>query len=121
MRRTKRPAGCDQCDKEQDLSVQLKPGLRLRSTTCQTEIIVVSATDADVDLTCGGAAMAALGGDEVRHEPDPSRSSGSLLGKRYVDEGGTLELLCTRGGQGSLWVGDAILKVKEAKQLPASD
>jgi hypothetical protein len=46
---------------------------------------------------------------------------GSLLGKRYVDADGHLEVLCTKAGSGTLSVGDAPLALKEAKPLPSSD
>jgi hypothetical protein len=44
-----------------------------------------------------------------------------LLGKRYVDTGGTLELLCTKAGAGTLAVGGEALVLKSAKPLPSSD
>ena len=39
--------------------MQLKPGLRLRSTVGTTEVIVLRAPSGEVELTCGGAAMVA--------------------------------------------------------------
>ena len=38
-----------------------------------------------------------------------------------LDEGGSLELLCTKPGEGSLALGDQLLSLKEAKPLPSSD
>jgi hypothetical protein len=38
-----------------------------------------------------------------------------------VDAEQTLEVLCTKPGDGSLSIGDTPLQVKEAKPLPASD
>ena len=35
----------------------LSAGLRLKSSVCATEIMVISGPDGDVDLTCGGAPM----------------------------------------------------------------
>ena len=35
----------------------LKPGLRLRSAVCATEIVVLRAPPSEVELTCGGMAM----------------------------------------------------------------
>ena len=52
---------------------------------------------------------------------DPAAKEGTQIGKRYVDEGGTLELLCTKPGEGSLALGDQLLSLKEAKPLPSSD
>ena len=46
---------------------------------------------------------------------------GTQLGKRYSDEELGLELLCTKAGTGSISVGEAVLEVKGAKPLPASD
>ncbi len=51
----------------------------------------------------------------------PDASKGTALGKRYVNEAGDLELLCTKPGDGSLGVGDELLTLKEAKALPSSD
>jgi hypothetical protein len=48
-------------------------------------------------------------------------AKGTALGKRYVSEAGDLELLCTKPGEGSLGLGDALLTLKEAKPLPSSD
>lgn len=101
---------------------RLKAGSRLRSAVCDTEVMVIQAPDADVDLRCGGSpmldhAVSRPGGTEVAE----GASGGTALGKRYVDEAGDLELLCTRPGQGSLALGDAPLSVKGAKPLPSSD
>ena len=52
---------------------------------------------------------------------DAGASEGTQLGKRYVNEAGDLELLCTKPGEGSLSVGDVKLALKEAKPLPSSD
>jgi hypothetical protein len=52
---------------------------------------------------------------------NPDAAKGTALGKRYVDEAGTLELLCTKPGEGSLGSGGVLLALKEAKPLPSSD
>jgi hypothetical protein len=44
-----------------------------------------------------------------------------VLGKRYVDESDTLELLCTKPGEGELAVDGLPLRLKSAKPLPSSD
>jgi hypothetical protein len=44
-----------------------------------------------------------------------------LLGKRYVYDEIGLQVLCTKGGEGDLAVGDVILPLQEARALPASD
>ncbi|WP_109527315.1 hypothetical protein [Nocardia sp.] len=100
----------------------LKVGQSLASTTDATALIVVRAPQGEIALTCGGAEMVAgragLGdGSGI----DPERRSGTLLGKRYVDEETGLEVLCTKGGDGSLAIDDRSLQVKEAKPLPSSD
>ena len=100
----------------------LKLGSRLRSAVCATEVMVVAAPDGEVDVRCGGVTMLAPGAEP---ESDASLSAdhkaGTQLGKRYTNETGDLELLCTKPGEGSLSVGDAALTIKGAKPLPSSD
>jgi hypothetical protein len=100
---------------------RLKPGTRIRSAVCATELMVIQAPAGEVDVRCGGAPM--IGIDEPKPEAaiDPSQKSGTQIGKRYVDAGGTLELLCTKPGEGTLALGDVPLSLKESKPLPASD
>ena len=102
--------------------MQLKPGLRLESATCDTQVVVVKAPKdaADVDVRCGGEPMREVGagGDRV---PVGGAGDPTLLGKRYADDDLGLELLCTQGGEGALSVGDQPLLVKGAKPLPSSD
>jgi hypothetical protein len=99
----------------------LKAGSRLKSGVCDTQVMVIAAPAGDVDLSCGGAPMleasASSGGGSV----DPEHKNGTQIGKRYVNEDATLELLCTKPGEGSLAVGGTPLKLKEAKALPSSD
>jgi hypothetical protein len=52
---------------------------------------------------------------------DSAHAEGTLLGKRYVNEAGDLELLCIKPGDGSLAVDGVALGLKEAKALPSSD
>jgi len=101
----------------------LKPGSRLRSATCTTEVMVIQAPAADVDLTCGGAPMQPLGTGTTPTASATTGTSGpgTLIGKRYVNAAGDLELLCTRPGAGTLALGGAALTVKGAKPLPSSD
>jgi hypothetical protein len=96
----------------------MKPGTKLKSTVCSTEVMVIRGSGAVVE--CGGAPMA----EERPAEPGtlkPDFAQGTQIGKRYVDAAGTLELLCVKHGQGSLSVGGAPLQLKDAKPLPASD
>lgn len=100
----------------------LKVGQSLASATDATTLIVVRAPVGDVVITCGGAQMVVGktgAGDGTGI--DPAHRSGTLLGKRYVDEEAGLEVLCTKAGDGSLAVGSRPLEVKQAKPLPASD
>ena len=53
--------------------------------------------------------------------PDAAAADGTQMGKRYVEEDETVELLCTKPGDGSLGIGNALLAIKESKPLPASD
>jgi hypothetical protein len=103
------------------MPVDLKPGTRLRSAVCATEVIVVKAPTTPVDLDCGGAPMVAAGTDAPGGAVDPARAEGTLLGKRYVHEAAGLEVLCTKAGDGSLSIGGELLPQKDAKPLPSSD
>jgi hypothetical protein len=99
----------------------VKPGDRLRSRVCGTEVIVVRAPSVDTEIACGGEPMA-------RNEPAGAAAAngaaagpGTLLGKRYADEEIGLELLCTKAGHGQLSVDGRVLALREARPLPASD
>lgn len=100
--------------------MELKPGLRLRSQVCSTELIVVR--PADVELTCGGAPVIPLGDQpDAGVNLNPLLSAGNQLGKRYTDDSGALEILVTKKGEGTLADSDRPLPLKEAKPLPSSD
>lgn len=102
--------------------MQVKPGTRLKSAVCTTEVIVVRAPKDDIDLRCGGQAMTPFGqGQGGSGSVDPTHASGTLLGKRYAAEAAGLELLCTKGGEGSLSLGEDPILQKDAKPLPSSD
>lgn len=101
---------------------QLKVGTRLRSAVCATEVMVVAAPADDVEITCGGSPM--IGIDESPAEgaaPAAGADEGTALGKRYTNDAGDLEILCTKPGAGSLAVGGTALVLKDAKPLPSSD
>jgi len=101
---------------------QLKPGTRIRSAVCDTEVMVIAAPADAAEVTCGGAAMTAPDAEAPAGASlDPDASEGTQLGKRYVNEAGDLELLCTKPGKGSLALGGTALTLKGAKPLPASD
>ena len=96
----------------------MKPGTKLKSVVCDTEVMVIRGSDAVVE--CGGAPMAderpAQSGDI-----DAAFAEGSQMGKRYVDEAGSVELLCVKPGKGSLAIDGVALRTKDAKSLPSSD
>ncbi|PPE71813.1 hypothetical protein C3942_21615 [Solimonas fluminis] len=96
----------------------MKPGKKLKSAACDTEVMVVRGSD--VVLECGGVPM----GDERPPEKaalNPAFAEGTKIGKRYTDAAGSVELLCTKAGQGSLSIGGVALQPKDAKPLPSSD
>jgi hypothetical protein len=96
----------------------MKPGTKLKSAVCDTEVMVIRGGDAVVE--CGGAPML----DErpaERKAVAPAFADGTKIGKRYVDAAGTVELLCVKPGKGSLSLGGVALLLKEAKPLPSSD
>ena len=101
--------------------MHLKPGLRLHSTVCSTEVIIVRPPTIPVDLRCGGAPMAALGTQASAIPPPVRGDTGSQLGKRYADETSGIELLCTKPGDGTLSLGNKVIPLKDAKPLPSSD
>lgn len=102
--------------------MELKPGTRLRSVVDTTEVVVVRATGGDIDLRCGGQQMVPIGDNGARvGNVDAQFAGPTLLGKRYADHSGELELLCTKAGDGRLSIGDLPMEIKAAKPLPSSD
>ncbi len=100
----------------------LKAGSRWKSAVCDTQVMVIRATAAEVNLCCGGVTMLAMDGTPPAGAAlDAKHAEGTLIGKRYVDEKDEFEFLCTKGGKGSLSFGDAPLGVRAAKALPSSD
>lgn len=98
----------------------LKTGSRLKSQVDDTQVVVVRAPAADVDLRIGGYAPTALAETpEAGLVPIPGE--GTLLGKRYARKENDLELLVTKAGVGDLTVDGVLLHVKDSKPLPASD
>lgn len=97
----------------------MKPGTRLKSAACDTEVVVIRYAGSGA-LGCGGALMAEAKPAEL-HPLDEALCGGAVMGKRYIDASGQIELLCVKAGKGSLTVDGMALAVKEAKPLPASD
>jgi hypothetical protein len=99
-----------------------KAGLRLSSTVCDTEVIVIKAPKEDLDLRCGGEPMVELADAADRSgAPAAPHDAGTLIGKRYALADPAVEVLCTKPGSGSLSIGDVVLPAKEAAPLPSSD
>jgi len=96
----------------------MKPGTKLTSAVCDTQVMVIRSTDAVVE--CGGAPMVEQSSPE-RRPINPAFAQGTRIGKRYVDSGGKIELLFVKAGQGSLSVAGVALQIKDAKPLPSSD
>lgn len=104
------------------MPIALKPGTRLFSAVCTTEMITVKAPAGDIDLTIGGTAPVSSAADrDGSGSVADGHGGGAAMGKRYVDAADTLELLCTKAGDGVPAVGGVPLVLKEAKALPASD
>lgn len=99
----------------------MKPGMRFESQVCETQVIVVKPAESLADLRAGGVPMVPMG---FPSDPDAvldrAWSTGTTMGKRYVEPAGA-EVLVTRSGAGSLAVGQTAMTVKEATPLPASD
>ena len=97
----------------------LKAGTRLQSQVCSTEVMVIKCGDVAA-VECGGHAMSDTGQD-VSGSIEAGFADGTQVGKRYVNESQSLELLCVKAEDGSLSVDGTKLSVKESKQLPSSD
>ncbi|MFE9605021.1 hypothetical protein [Streptomyces hokutonensis] len=97
-----------------------RPGDQLASTVCGTRVVVIRApADVQPQLACGGSPLVPAA-DASPAKPGPAGTT-TLIGKRYVDATGTLELLCTASGAGELTCDGAPMTLKAAKPLPASD
>lgn len=97
----------------------MKPGSKLKSAVCDTEVMVIRG-GGDTVVECGGQPMS----EEKPATPGEVNSAfaeGTKIGKRYVDAAGTVELLCVKAGKGSLAIDGVALQTKDAKPLPSSD
>ncbi len=104
------------------MSLMLKPGTRLFSAVCSTEMIAVKAPGVPVDVTIGGSVPVLSAADRSGDgEVAPGHGGGAAMGKRYVDADGVIELLCTKPGDGLPALGGVLLEFKDAKPMPASD
>ena len=81
----------------------LKPGLRLKSAVCPPRSWSSAPPGTEASISCGGADMlATTESAPAGARLDPAFAQGSLIGKRYVDAADALELLCTKGGEGTI-------------------
>jgi hypothetical protein len=103
------------------MAVKFRAGQQLVSAVDSTAVIVIKAPAAECTVTCGGVAMATAGGPVTHAEPDPALMAGTQIGKRYVDDADTIQLLCTKAGPGTLALNGGPLQIQAAKPLPASD
>lgn len=104
------------------MSMILKPGARMFSVVCATEMIAVKVPAGEVNLTIGGLPPATSAADRSTSGAVADGHGGGIaMGKRYVDVAGTIELLCTKAGDGVPAVNGELLQLKETKALPASD
>ena len=99
----------------------LKLGSKLKSAVCDTQIMVIRTIPEPLALCCGGVPMIEANAATEGAALDPAFADGSLIGKRYIDAQDRIELLCTKGGAGSLSLAAEKLLVKQPKALPSSD
>ena len=100
---------------------ELKTGARLKSTVCDGEVMVVKTPGGDLELTCGGAPMSDPGADASGGDINPDHAVGIVIGKRYINEDESLEVLCVKAGDGSLALNGNLLLQKDTKALPKTD
>jgi hypothetical protein len=94
----------------------------LFATLGTTEVVVVKAPDAEIELTCNGVQMAIAKASAVDDSAAPTNTAEAILiGKRYIDEETGTEFLCVKGGPGPLAVDGRVAQLKTAKPLPSSD
>ena len=84
------------------MAVKFRAGQQLVSAVDSTAVIVIKAPAGECTLTCGGVAMAVPDEATESAEADPSLMGGTQIGKRYVDEADTIQVLCTKAGSGTL-------------------
>lgn len=102
--------------------MELKPGSRWKSAVCDTEVVIVRPPKEAAGLECGGQPMVAHTAEKPAGAAiSPDHSGGTGMGKRFADETSGAEILCTKGGAGSLSIDGRPIEAKDAKKLPASD
>ena len=103
------------------MALKFRAGQQLVSAVDSTAVIVIRAPEGECTLTCGGVPMATAGQPVTGAAPDPSLMGGTQIGKRYVDAADTIQVLCTKAGDGTLALDGEPLVLQAAKPLPASD
>lgn len=104
------------------MAMSIKAGARLFSSVCATEMIAVKVPAGEIEVTIGGAAPVLSAGERTgTGAVAAGHGGGAAMGKRYVDAADTIELLCTKAGDGVPALGGELLVIKEAKAMPASD
>ena len=100
---------------------QAKPGVKLRSAVCTTEVVVVRPANIDVVISCCGVAMLVPGEEPAAEVKGMPAGEEVQIGRRYEHTQSGLEVLCAKPGPGPLSANGELLEVKSAKPLPASD
>jgi hypothetical protein len=83
-------------------------------------VVIRAPGDARPLIACGGRPMEPASAGPPPPAP-AAADGGPVLGKRYVDAAGTVELLCTSPGSGELSCDGVPMTIKAANALPASD
>jgi hypothetical protein len=99
---------------------ELKSGAKLKSVVCDTQVMIIKGLPGEHELSCGGAPMVG-GTEDGTGTLDADKAEGTGMGRRYVNGDETLELLCVKGGQGTLYLDGVKMEPKQAKALPSSD
>lgn len=98
----------------------MKVGSRLYSQVCDGQFMVVKC-QGDEEISCGGSPLSEEEATAASSSPTAEFAESTLIGKRYTNAEGTVELLCVKGGEGSLSEGTQPMGLKDAKPLPSSD
>ncbi len=101
---------------------RLKVGVKLSSAVSGAQVMIIRSSLAEADLRCGGEPMLAQGESAPAAATlDPAQAEGVATGKRYTDAAERIELLCVKGGEGTITLDGEPLGPRLAKKLPSSD
>ncbi|MGH9135577.1 MAG: hypothetical protein ACRD0G_00845 [Acidimicrobiales bacterium] len=103
------------------MQIELQAGTRVFGAACSTEGVVVKAPAHPVSLTIGDRPALLDASERLTDEDPGTDAEAAFLGKRYVNDDESVEVLCTRPGNGGFAVDGTPCGVKGAKPLPASD